>query len=638
MDDHIKTFNGLSTKKKLAMLNVDNSLQETINNRKQELTHIEMMKIPTSDRLISIMKAIKEQGIQLMCASNCVRSTVDIVLTRLGIFGFFDKVLSNEDVSTPKPSPEIYKKCMEYAHVSPANTLVFEDSYVGLQAAVNSGANVHRVESPGSLSVDYVMNATENLLSHVNIVIPMAGNGSRFSAAGYKDPKPFIPVFGNPMISWVVKNLGIKANYTFIIRKEFDEVYNATAYLKTIAENCNIVTIDKTTDGAACTVLLAKEYINNSNPIIIINSDQYIEFEDSPDATKFIFDFLYNPAEKMFDGKISTFDGQRHPKWSYAKVGDEGIITEVREKDPFSDHATTGMYMWRRGSDFVKYAGQMIEKNLRVNNEFYVVPVFNEAINDGLKFETCKCKRMWGIGVPEDLNYFLENYKLKIAIFYSGEPRDIKNTFSNHREMIFQNHQVDIYMHTWKTHPNDIGKATPDELGYSNEWRKGIPYVTNNDYVNILSPKKYILEDRTLTSATPFERQQFMYHGIKQAFSLVPKAYDIYIRCRPDLVLLSKINYRELSPNTIYLPVNCPEIDNCVWTPDNIRISDFLCVGTKYEMLKHYTDFVVEKYHVPDGSMYDPCSQLGRHLATGFKIGSLEVRAHLFRNIIRMMT
>jgi HAD superfamily hydrolase (TIGR01509 family) len=439
-EDHVTKFNGLSTKKKLAMLNVDISLQETINKRKQELTHIEMKMLPKSDTLVSVMKTIKDRGIHLMCASNCVRSTIEIVLKQLGIFEFFDKVLSNEDVNAPKPSPEIYIKCMEHAGVSPANTLVFEDSYVGLQAALKSGANVHRVDSPNSLSADYVMTATENLTSHVNIVIPMAGNGSRFTSAGYKDPKPFIPVFGNPMISWVVKNMGVKAKYTFIIRKEFDEVYNASSYLKTIVENCNIVTVDKTTEGAACTVLLAKKYIDNSNPIIIINSDQYIEFDDCPDATKFIFDFLYNPAEQVFDGKISTFNGERHPKWSYARVGDDGVITEVREKDPFSEHATTGLYMWRRGSDFVKYAGQMIEKNIRVNNEFYVVPVFNEAINDGLKFEICGCKRMWGIGVPEDLNYFLDNYQLKIALSYSEEPRDIKNTFRNHREMIFQRH------------------------------------------------------------------------------------------------------------------------------------------------------------------------------------------------------
>jgi dTDP-glucose pyrophosphorylase len=98
-----------------------------------------------------------------------------------------------------------------------------------------------------------------------------------------------------------------------------------------------------------------------------------------------------------------------HPKWSFAKINDDGYVTEVAEKNPISDIATAGIYYWKRGRDYVKYAEQMISKNIRFNNEFYVCPVFNEAICDGKKIKTYDIEGMWGIGTPEDLNYFLKN-------------------------------------------------------------------------------------------------------------------------------------------------------------------------------------------------------------------------------------
>ena len=99
------------------------------------------------------------------------------------------------------------------------------------------------------------------------------------------------------------------------------------------------------------------------------------------------------------------------PKWSFAKLDEDNYIKEVAEKKPISNIATAGVYQWKKGSDYVKYAEQMIEKNIRVNNEFYVCPVLNEAIADGKKFKVFFVNRMWGLGTPEDLNYFLINYK-----------------------------------------------------------------------------------------------------------------------------------------------------------------------------------------------------------------------------------
>lgn len=411
-EEHDVAYNGLSTRMKLAKLGLDASTSDAVYNRKQEMTIQAFQSLEESRRLQEMIQGIRSCGSKVICASNCIRKTVELVLRKLGIYELLDGVFSNEDVANPKPSPDIYTLAMKSVGIAPEDTLIFEDSYVGLQAASASKAGVHVVKHASDLTLEYVQTARPNLTKHVNIVIPMAGNGSRFANAGYKDPKPFIPVFGRPMISWVVRNLGIDATYTFIIRKEFEETYAAREYLNKLCPGCNIVAIDGVTDGAACTVLLAKQHIDNNDPLIIINSDQYIEF----DSFKFIFDFLYSPTESKFDGKISTFDGKRHPKWSYAKTDENGVVTEVREKDPFSDHATTGLYMWRRGGDFVKYANQMIAKNIRVNNEFYVVPVFNEAIADGLKFSISDCTRMWGIGVPEDLEFFLSNFSFNESV------------------------------------------------------------------------------------------------------------------------------------------------------------------------------------------------------------------------------
>ena len=161
--------------------------------------------------------------------------------------------------------------------------------------------------------------------------------------------------------------------------------------------------VNKLTKGAACTTLLAKKLINNDNPLIIANSDQFIEWNSSKTMYKFI--------SKKADGGILTFDSI-HPKWSYAKTDKNGNVLEVAEKKVISNHATVGVYFWKRGSDYVNYAQEMIKKNIRVKNEFYVCPVFNEAIKDNKKIIIENVDEMWGLGTPEDLELFLKKKKL----------------------------------------------------------------------------------------------------------------------------------------------------------------------------------------------------------------------------------
>ena len=235
----------------------------------------------------------------------------------------------------------------------------------------------------------------------MNVLIPMAGAGNRFAQAGYTFPKPLIDVNGKPMIQVVIENLNIDAHYIFIVQKIHYEKYNLKHMLNLIAPACDIVLVDGVTEGAACTTLLARKYIDNDKPLIIANSDQYVEWNSN--------EVIYAWSADEIDGGILTFEST-HPKWSFAKIDDYGFVSEVAEKKPISNNATVGVYYWQKGSEYVKYADQMIDKNVRTNNEFYVCPVFNEAIQDGKKIKIKEINKMWGLGTPEDLEYFLRNY------------------------------------------------------------------------------------------------------------------------------------------------------------------------------------------------------------------------------------
>ena len=238
----------------------------------------------------------------------------------------------------------------------------------------------------------------------LNIVIPMAGRGSRFANAGYKMPKPLIDVHGKYMIQVVTENIRPKCEHRFIylcLQEHLDK-YDLEKSLNEIAPGCVIVPVNQVTEGAACTVLLAEKYIDNDDAMMIANSDQYVDID--------INDYLKS-GEKA-DGLIMTMSAN-DPKWSYINYDKEGFVTEVKEKVVISDEATVGIYNYAKGSDFVKYAHEMIDANERVNNEFYVAPVYNRIIAAGKKIVYYSVgtegNGMYGMGIPEDLDLFLKN-------------------------------------------------------------------------------------------------------------------------------------------------------------------------------------------------------------------------------------
>tara|TARA_Y100001937_G_scaffold127045_1_gene198030 strand:+ start:30241 stop:31629 length:1389 start_codon:yes stop_codon:yes gene_type:complete len=415
--EHLSTYDGLPTSKKLNMLTKNKGLPKELHNtvwkRKQEMTYkIISEEMEYDERMRSVLRRLREDGHRICCASNSIRESVKMMLLKKGLLEYIEFIYSNQDVKHPKPSPEMYLKCMIKAGIGPKYTLIVEDSHIGRKAALSSGASLCAVRNPDDVTYEKVKGAIEhNFKSQkiitpwqggkMNVLIPMAGAGSRFEKAGYTFPKPLIDVNGKPMIQLVTENLNIEARHIYIVQKSHYEKYNLQQLLNLISPECVIVQVDGITEGAACTTLLAKEFINNDEPLVISNSDQVFEWDSN--------EFMYSMVADEVDGGILTFEAT-HPKWSFAKLGEDGFVTEVAEKNPISNIATAGVYYFRKGSDYVKYAEEMIERDIRTNNEFYVCPVYNQACEDNQKIKVFHIDRMWGLGTPEDLNHYLAHH------------------------------------------------------------------------------------------------------------------------------------------------------------------------------------------------------------------------------------
>jgi len=415
-EEHTSAYDGLSTKRKLAMLTETKGFpadaHARVYERKQALT-IDTIEtdIKHDQHIVDLLTELRSRGYRLVLASNAVQPTVQAGLMAIGAWKLFDRIYTNEDVDPKrqKPCPDMYLQCMVDAGVAPDETLIIEDSKHGREAARRSGAFVCGVDSPADLTLEKVeraLNAAQPkpkrwVGGNINVVIPMSGLGSRFAAAGYTLPKPLIDVAGKSMIERVVRNIGILGQYIFIVQKQHYDQYNLGNILQLIMPDCKIIQVDGITDGACCTTLLAKKYIDNNSHLIIANSDQWVDYDPC--------DFMWSMISNNIDGGILTFT-DNHPKWSYVKTNNHNIVNEVMEKKVISNQATCGIYYWTKGSMYVKYAEQMIENNIRYNNEFYVAPVYQEAIKDGKKIKAFSCQKMVGLGTPEDLDLAIKNH------------------------------------------------------------------------------------------------------------------------------------------------------------------------------------------------------------------------------------
>jgi beta-phosphoglucomutase-like phosphatase (HAD superfamily)/dTDP-glucose pyrophosphorylase len=411
---HAEHLEARSTRQKLALLQEKLSPDAPIaavSALKQEITQRLLATAPVFAATRASLQWAHDAGIPISCCSNSIRATVEASLQKLAPLEWFSCILSNEDVTSPKPDPEIYDTALQHLGISAEDALVLEDSVVGKAAARAAGLNVIDVVDPLDITPSYLRLLTEHRCLKpaplYNLVIPMAGLGSRFQVAGYTTPKPFLPVAGMPMFEQVLRNVIPPALFDLvsihlILREETVGLFQeAPAQFR----NLHLHTVPALTEGAACTVLSVESIINTDAPLVIANSDQFLEW----DAANF-FRCLTHPD---WQGVISTFyqPDARDLRWSYAATNSDGEVTRVEEKQYIGPLATTGIYGWARGSDFVRDARAMIAQNIRVKGEFYVCPVYNTGVERGLRIRTLNCHRMWGLGVPEDYEFFLANYK-----------------------------------------------------------------------------------------------------------------------------------------------------------------------------------------------------------------------------------
>ena len=228
-----------------------------------------------------------------------------------------------------------------------------------------------------------------------NVLIPMAGLGSRFSDAGYIMPKQLIMVDGTQMLDWSLKSINKdNCNLIFAIRQEHISNFSIDKILKSrYGDDIKIVVVDHLTDGSVSTCLLAKEYIDNDNPLLIYTLDVF-------------FEPYFNPSDLPdSDGFLLTFKSN-NDGYSYAQLDNKGYVTKTAEKEVISENAAVGVYGYKSGKMFVKYAEKMINENIRTKGEFYVCPLYNLMIEDGLKVTTQQVEKMHLMGTPSELEFF----------------------------------------------------------------------------------------------------------------------------------------------------------------------------------------------------------------------------------------
>jgi HAD superfamily hydrolase (TIGR01509 family) len=420
-DEHLSTYDGLPTTKKLKLLTKNKGLSPEIyddiwKDKQTQTREIIDKEFTFDERVRGILSRLKQDGYNICVCSNSIRETTKMMLIRRGFMEYIEFIISNQDVMLSKPNPEMFLKAMIKIGVGPKECVIVEDSHVGRQAAFESGGYLCAVENTDQVSYERIKSTIDDASNKngsntyipkwqggdLQIVIPMAGAGKSFQKAGYKFPKFLIDIAGKPMIQWVTENINAEAKYIFILNKDEYNEYNMRHMLPLLVDNLEIVTLENVTSGAPQSVLMAQKAINNEKPLAIINADQFMDWNSN--------EFFYAMAADECDGGIVTFEST-HPKYSFVKTGDDGFITECAEKKPISRNATAGVYYFRRGKDFVDGAKAMIRKKITTNGQYFVCPIYNELIAKGMKIRKYDINKVWSFAIPEELEYFEKNHQ-----------------------------------------------------------------------------------------------------------------------------------------------------------------------------------------------------------------------------------
>ena len=524
-EDHAQIFEGLSTIQKLKILSETRGLPEEDHEKiwglKQKKSIQFFQDLPEDDELIQIFKMIKSYGVYIAVASNCIRDTVETCLKSLGIYNEVNFYLGNQDVAYPKPSPEIYLRCMDELGSDKWSTVIFEDSLIGRTAALASGATLASIKSRSDLTPKLVLEYLNPKRKKINVLIPMAGEGSRFAEAGHVIPKPLIEINGKSMINVVYDSIDLDAHYIFVAKSEHIEKFNLQKHISGFCKDFTIIAQDNKLDGAALSALLAKDLIDNDSHLIIANSDQYVRWNSKKELDSWI--------QSGIDGCILTFVSNEN-KWSYAEIKDY-FVKYVHEKIIVGQEATCGIYYWKSGSDFVKYAEAMIEKGIKTNNEFYVAPVYNQAIENGKIISYSRVKEMRGLGTPNDLEkYILGGLPTFIA-------EDKSKYFFNNSDNLPRNNNPYV---------ENIFRMTPSEICISYKNAKYEVFNQDEDlkFINQLDSiitHKHASFNPVITS---IDNNYVKKENEKSVFIITycTRFYHIYLEVLPKLFFLKKID------------------------------------------------------------------------------------------------
>ncbi|TPX64614.1 hypothetical protein SpCBS45565_g05741 [Spizellomyces sp. 'palustris'] len=437
-EDHLAHFDGLPTKTKLDKLTAERGLPVSkhgmIWDLKQQKTFEVIADTFQPDvRLRAVLQGLKDAGYLIYCGSNSIYKTIELMLRKKKVLDLFDAIISCEDVTQPKPSPAIYLCACLRAGVSPKETIILEDSQVGRKSALLSGCHLLPVDVPENVTLKSILNAIDAInrsqenqvmrvkwRSPLNVVIPMNKRVTRVERSTFEScvgsesgprvttkedltttcPSYLALVNGYPVLQLAVESLHVDANFIFVVPRRDYEEFHLKYLLAVLKPNCKVLVAEEETLGQAASVLLAKQYINDSTPLLIANCTQLLDWDSHT--------FLYLMDEPGVKGGIATVV-RSDPRYSYVNVDEKGWIVDVAEKRVISDIATAGVYYWRSGSDFVKYSEEMMRdpKNM-VDGAFYVSTAYKGAINDGMHFKAVPCNGYWPLGFPEDVEAYLK--------------------------------------------------------------------------------------------------------------------------------------------------------------------------------------------------------------------------------------
>ena len=234
----------------------------------------------------------------------------------------------------------------------------------------------------------------------------MAGEGSRFAKAGWTTPKPLIELNGQPLFKHAISSVaaeGIQMKYSFIVRQEHIDNYAIDKGIRSFLPEANIFSVLKTTRGAVETCLMAESAIADEDAVIVMDCD--LEFR-SKEFLKIIKSILSEPVEKSGGGALVSFESDQ-PKYSYAELGEDGLVKRTAEKEVISNHALCGAYFFSTGKEFKQIAHRLLDEPEFKKPEYYVSLLYNYMLERGEKVYLAPMEEYYSYGTPEELKRYL---------------------------------------------------------------------------------------------------------------------------------------------------------------------------------------------------------------------------------------